>query len=396
MSETKKLKIFVLTFYPPTPTMGGAMAFWRHFVERDDFDLFVATTEKKLTDYNPSYPYLLFDRPKWSERLFRTRLGQWIHSFRHLFGGYFIPSQVLRAAQKFQPDCIFTIAGSWDYTAPMAYRLAKKLNIPFVASFNDWFDYSKIIHPLLKGQIEHRFRKLYRSADLALCTCEGMREELGEHRNAHILYPIGSTAADIATYFQDEVAEEKFFIIAFAGSMADWYGPMLEQLVKESNKFEFRFYGANPSWSTEFDSLASKEGIFRGLLPFAELREQMEKVDLLILPMGFGQECAQVERTSFKTKFLDYLSYKKPILVWGPDYCSAVRVAREFDSADVCTDKDPAYVIEKISQLAKSISRQHQLVTNATKMYEQRFHPDHIHNRFVAKVKETIDLNKMN
>lgn len=373
------------------------MAFYRHFVERGDFELFVATTERRLPSYNPPYDYLLFDQPKWLERLLRTRWGRWMHSFKHLFAGNYIPEDVLRAAEKFQPDCIFTIAGSWDWTALMALRLARKLNVPLVASFNDWFDYSVIMHPLLKGVIERRFRKLYRSADLALCTSEGMREALGNHRNAHILYPIGSTSLDIATSDQNKVAEEKPIIIAFAGSMADWYGPMLEQLVTEarskSNKFEFRFFGANPTWSPEFDSLARKVEIFRGLLPFDELREEMNQVDLLILPMGFGEKCAQVEKTSFKTKFLDYLSYKKPILVWGPDYCSAVRVAREFDSAEICTDTDASTVIDKISFLDGSRSRQKQLVDNATRMYEERFHPNIIHSELVKKIREIIQLS---
>jgi glycosyltransferase involved in cell wall biosynthesis len=394
MSETKKLRIFFLTYYPPTPTMGGAMAFYRHFVEREDFELFVATTEKKLSEHNPSYPYLLFDRPKWSERLVRTRFGKWIHSLRHLFGGYFIPRNVLRAAQTFQPDCIFTIAGSWDYTAPMSLRLARKLNVPLATSFNDWYDYSKIMHPLFKKAIERRYRELYRNSDLALCTSEGMREALGEHPNAHILYPIGSIIADISPVVQEKRSLDTPFIIAFAGSLADWYGAMLEHLVITaqimSESFEFRFYGGNPSWSAEFDAMARKDGIFRGLLPFSELRDQMDKVDLLILPMGFGEKCAQVEKTSFKTKFLDYLTYKKPILVWGPDYCSAVRVAREFDSGEVCTDPDPRSIIAKISSLSGSKLRQKQLVDNAQRMYEDRFHPDKIHSALLGKIDETI------
>ena len=370
------------------------MAFYRHFVERGDFELFVATTEMRLPELNTPYNYLLFDQPKWLDRLLRTRLGSWIHSFKHLFAGYYIPEDVFLAAKKFQPDCIFTIAGSWDWTALMALRLARKLDVPLVASFNDWFDYSRIMHPLLKGAVEKQYRSLYRSADLALCTSEGMREALGEHPNAHILYPIGSITSDIGRAVQEEDAGDKPCIIAFAGSLADWYGPMLERLVmaaqSQSDLFEFRFYGGNPSWSSEFGAMARKDGIFRGLLPFCELREQMDKVDFLILPMGFGEKCAQVEKTSFKTKFLDYLAYKKPILVWGPDYCSAVRVAREFDSAEVCSDPDPRSMIAKISSLSGSRLRQKQLVDNASRMYEDRFHPDKIHSGLLRKIDATI------
>jgi len=54
----------------------------------------------------------------------------------------------------------------------------------------------------------------------------------------------------------------------------------------------------------------------------------------LLLPMGFGDECAQTERTSFKTSFL-ITSHFKSDLSSGTGYCSAVRAAREFDAENV-------------------------------------------------------------
>ncbi len=65
----------------------------------------------------------------------------------------------------------------------------------------------------------------------------------------------------------------------------------------------------------------------------------MAAVDAALLPMGWGlsEECALTERTSFKTKFLDYLSFEKPVVFWGPEYCSAVRYVREFNSAEICS-----------------------------------------------------------
>jgi hypothetical protein len=100
---------------------------------------------------------------------------------------------------------------------------------------------------------------------------------------------------------------------------------------------------------------------------------------LLLLPMGFGDECAQTERTSFKTKFLDYLTFQKPIVIWGPEYCSAVRVAREFDAAECYTSPDAAGCIATLENVARSPERQKQLVANARRMYHSRFEPSRIH-----------------
>ena len=373
--------------------MGGAMAFYRHFVERDDFELFVATTDERVLDFNPSYQTLIFSHPPLLERVMNSRLSQWAHSFRHLVSGNFIPDEVISAAEEFKPDLIFTIAGSWDWTTLMSRKLAQRMNIPLVGSFNDWFDFSTIIHPLLRPALEKRFRKFYTDCDLAWCTCEGMKRELGEHPNAHVLYPIGSNKSSLTESHQREQQPNSPPVVTFAGNLSLWYGRMMEELVSSALQadasIEFRIYGGDHSWSPEFHDMVVERGIFRGHIPFEELQVELAKSDLLILPMGFEEECALVERTSFKTKFLDYLTCRKPIVVWGPEYCSAVQVAKEFESAETCTSPNAQKCLETIERTLDSPSKQGQLRENAEKMYASRFHPEKIHEKFVT---ETLTL----
>ena len=130
--------------------------------------------------------------------------------------------------------------------------------------------------------------------------------------------------------------------------------------------------------------------MYCGYLPFERLREEIQNADLLLLPMGFAKETAQVEKTSFKTKFLDYLTYGKPILVWGPHYCSAVQVAREFDSAEVCVDSNPYAAVQKILELKDSTDRRCTLVHQANRMYQDRFHPEKIHAALLEKIRQLI------
>jgi hypothetical protein len=167
----------------------------------------------------------------------------------------------------------------------------------------------------------------------------------------------------------------------FAGSLSAWYGPILEQLVRASSDSHLRFeiFGSNASWSRDFESAARTAGIYRGQVSFDRLKSYAQEADLLLLPMGFGDECAQIERTSFKTKFLDYLTFQKPIVVWGPEYCSAVRVAREFDAAECYTSPDAAGCVATLQRVARSLERQKQLVANARRMYHSRFEPIQIH-----------------
>ena len=375
--------------------MGGAMAYYRHFVERDDFELFVATTDRRLQEFDPNYQTLYFDHPPLLDRLLKTRLHRWAHSFRHLVSGNFIPKEVLEAAKEFEPDFIFTIAGSWDWTTLMAGELAKRLDVPLVGSFNDWFDFSTVIHPWLRSTLENRFRKFYRKCDLAWCTCEGMKNELGDHTNAQVLYPIGSSRQLPQLSAEDENTSNSRPVVTFAGNLSLWYGQMMEALVtvslKDNSPIDFRIFGGDQSWSAEFNELVVDRNIFRGHIPFEQLQAELAKSDLLILPMGFDDKCAQVERTSFKTKFLDYLTCKKPIVVWGPDYCSAIQVAKEFDSAEVCITPSAKDCLTTIEGLLESPSRQQELRDNAQKMYASRFHPEQIHEKFVGHTLKLLD-----
>ncbi len=388
---SRATRVFYLSYAPPVPTWGGSMAFYRHFCERDDFETMVATYRRGFPQELVSYSPVFLEQNKLLGRLCRTRLMPWIEGVMALGGMVSVPAAVREAAKKFRPDIVFTIAGTWHHSALMAQSLARESGVPLVASFNDWFNFGWFpAHPVFHSAVESRFRRFYREADLALCTCEGMQEELGAHPNAHVLYPIGAQAAAQSAPFVPSRPGTRPFVVVFAGSLSGWYGEMLERVVREARDggapVEFRIYGSGPSWSPEFDRLAKEQNIFRGHLPFEQLRREVQEADALLLPMGFGPESALIERTSFKTKFLDYLTYGKPILVWGPDYCSAVRAAREFGSAQICTSDNSRDALEGLLTLARSPERQMELVECAREMYEDRFHPEKIHRGLVEKI----------
>ena len=372
------------------------MTFFRHFIEREDFTTLVVTSSQNLNDYDLPYEPISLEKPAWLERLSRTRLLPWVYGYQCLYGEYLLPKPAIRAATQFRPDAVFTVGGNWDWTALAAQRIAKHLDIPLLVSFNDWFSYGwfpahKSFHP----QIEARFRRCYQEADLALCTSEGMRDALGPHDNAHVLYPTGAIMPTVAdAYRPQRVSDQSPLTVFFGGSLGDWYGQMIESLVlycqEHCPEIRFRIFGGGTNWSQSFDEWAKQSAVYGGQIPFDQLCQEASKADLLLLPMGFDTSCSQVERTSFKTKFLDYLSFRRPILVWGPDYCSAVRTALEFDSAECVTDVSAAACAEAIGQLALNPARRSQLIRQAGEMYSDRFHPDKIHTGLVDKIQQTI------
>ncbi len=384
------MRILFLTSTPPIPTWGGAMAFYRHLCERTDFEISVVTDNPQILEYDVPYDYSLISHGRIWQRLCRTRLSKTVHSWSHLAGTRQIPNAIIKQAQDFGAEAVLTVAGSWCWTAKLAGDIAKQLKLPLVGSFNDWWYYNTIRHTWLDPILERNFKQFYRQCDLALCTSEGMREALGSHSNAIILYPTGATAPTENSH--SAINTKESFTVAFGGNLGDWYGRMLEALVTESTdkNLKFRFFGSNASWSEDFDTRVKASGIYQGQVPFAQLKAEMQKVDALLLLMGFEDDCALIERTSFKTKFLDYLSFQKPILLWGPNYCSAVKIADEFDSAEICTSPKAKDFLQKIVTLQHNPARQAELVKNAQHMYSERFHPDKIHQVFLKSMKALV------
>lgn len=366
------------------------MAFYRHFAEREGFEVAVATDNAEVHEFPAVFPLTFFSGPPWLERLKRSRFYRWAHSWQHLMAGRHVPPAVVDAAVQFRPDVIMTVAGSWSWATDMAGVLSRRLRVPLVGSFNDWFDYSIILAPSLRPALERKFRNFYRSCDLALCTSEGMREALGPHPNAIVHYPMGAERKEQIARRRDR--GDRPLRILYGGSVAQWYGKMLEELVTAAQEsgslgreIELVICGANAGWSSAFDRWVRESGIYLGQVPFAELQKQAEASDALLVLMGFGAENEQVERTSFKTKFLDYLSFGRPVCVWGPDYSSAVRTAREFDSAEVCHSPSAEDCLSMLLSLARDRNRSAELVANAGAMYEARFHPARIHSRFLEE-----------
>lgn len=382
------MKILLITNTPPIPSWGGAMTFYRHFCEQDDFEIEVITDNRDILNYEVPYTYQLVNHGKLSQRLSKTRFANVAHTYSNLYGTKTIHKALQQTVERFQPDAVFTVAGSWSWMAILAEKVSKTYQLPLVASFNDWWNYNSLYYPSFGERIEQRFRQFYKQCDLVLCTSEGMYDELGAHHNHLISYPTGTIMPEVAP----KSAQNKKKVLAFGGNLGDWYGKMIEDIISNTDLelYEFKIFGSNASWSPQFDTFIKAKGFFKGQVSFEVLQYEMTQVDGLLLLMGFGNANAQVERTSFKTKFLDYLTFRKPIFLWGPDYCSAYRTSEEFDATAKTSSEDVVDFVQLFDEVFEDEMRIQELLDNCMRMYKNRFHPQLIHKKLVNKMTQLI------
>jgi len=379
-----KPRIVFVSSNPPEPTQGGSVVYYRQFIERDDFELFIITD--KCGYHLDGVQYHLLKSPRLLNRLKKSRFYRWAHDYSNVIEKRFIQGSLLKKLKAFNPDLI--------YVSPetslriLGQTIARKLRKPMAAHFMDWPTYGIIAHDRIKNWFVRDYRNFYRKCDLAFTISEGMQEELGEHPNTHVLYPISSKPKPQTT----SESPNKDFTVTFAGNLGEWYGDMIRSLIEHHNPMDIRLqiFGIKQNWDAAFEKKARESGIFKGFVSSQELKEGLDKSDCLLLPMGFIPEAKIIESTSFKSKIVEYLATGKPIIVWGPHYCSAVKTAKAFNCAMVCSDPAPEQLIKTILELKTNPQISKDMVANAQQFYRTHLDPDHLCKLAKEQLEKTI------
>ena len=84
----------------------------------------------------------------------------------------------------------------------------------------------------------------------------------------------------------------------------------------------------------------------RGMVPSGEMMKRLRaEADVLFVPNSFAPGDREYSALSFPSKLTDYTAAGLPLLIQGPDYCSAVRWARDNPGvADVVTQDTSAAI----------------------------------------------------
>lgn len=382
-SMPQKPRLFYLAWTTPSQRGGACLAMYRHFILRNDFDIFVASS----TEFNhPNIPSLLIHRHPVIKRLSNTRLSRLVRQFEMLIEPYLVLKQVESICNQFSPDAIFTIPDntlSWT-----AYLLAKKTGLPLITNFQDWWPKGQFTldlekpYPIIRELLEHRFYKMYSASSLVLCTSAGMQQKLGKHSNSTVLYPCpAEREPSIKPQFTYPDPDKPLRVI-YAGTIINAYGRSvlnLAKLLRGRNDIEFHVYGPPPDWSIEDQNWMKNEGFYLGLVSHEELKSKLYEADACLVVMSFEEEFRVMMETSFTTKFLEYSQFGKPIIVWGPKYCQPIQIAQAYGCGLTVTSSNPNDVVSSLSQL-RNYSNWQALAQKSWQAANSIFDSNSIHN----------------
>ncbi len=353
----RKIRIAYIGWTEPGTTSGATLALQRHLFEGGEFEVLVAT-DKPFRGFGAEDRWVGLKRPAWYQRLCRTRLRRWLAHWEMVVEPYLFARKIFPAVKAFTPDVILTIPdNSLSWTA---YLMAQKSGLPLVTNYQDWWPilYAMPNKPLppVKTVLERRLRQMHRASRVAFCTSEGFRDFLGPHPDAPVLYPCPAPRPAMRPRVA-EPSRDRPLRLVYGGTLVRYYGEMLlslARLLEGKRGFELHLYGSRPGWSARDLRWAEQTGVYKGALPPEKFREELSRADAFITVMSHAPEMEIMARTSFTTKFLEYCQFAKPVVVWGPDYCQPVRVARETGAGLAVTGQDPAEVLAALGHLREA------------------------------------------
>ena len=323
----QKLRVLLTSVVPPRNDCGVRIVMHRQLVERNPFELHVVSNADFADDalvHTPlRFPYFI---RRVRKSRFGPRLAAWITDYENFVWPLTTNTALEAAVENFKPHVVLTLAECG--LCHVARKTAQRHRLPLVGLFLDWF-------PVMRGHYGHtstqpslnrHFRELYAACDLAFCTSDGMQEALGPHPNSHVIYPMPGRHCVPEKPWPPTTGK---FRLVYVGSVQNFYGRMLCSLIEKieaTKDLEIIVVGPNADWPPPILQRAKANGIYLGFKSPEEAAGVMASADALLVVMSFESEHELFMRTSFTTKFLDYVKFGRPVVLWD------LTIARRFTS----------------------------------------------------------------
>jgi glycosyltransferase involved in cell wall biosynthesis len=394
-AEFEPPRILYFSWTLPTQGSGANLAMRRHFIENRDFE--IAVVSNQAFD-EPGIPFFRLPDSRLLNRLGSTRMSRVVQQVKMLYWTRRLPAELISFVKEFNPEAVFTIPDhniSWA-----AWRLARKTGLPLVTNFQDWWPRGQFYfdlerpYPPVRAVLENRMRRMYQDSKLVFCTSEGFMDYLGPHPNAHVLYPISAKEIcdETPPLSQQQKVNEPFRIL-YTGTPFGSYGRLLLKFIRAVESIpevEVIVYGAEPDWDDSTKSELREKGVYRGFLPYDQLRNELRSADAFLAIMSFDKELEVMMKTSFTTKVLDYCRRGRPVIVWGPDYCQPVKIIQEHEAGIVYTRPDTEGLVAMVQELKSSVTSQRSQSAQAFKLSQTLFKHEEIHEIFRSNLLKLV------
>lgn len=385
--ESRKIRVVLISSIVPGNSGGGGLVMKRHLEGAENVELLVVSDGRVSGFEHFVLPHKFLSRLL--KRFMNGPFTKWACDLNE----FIVPcdrSKLARVCREFRPDVVLTVAHGG--LARMALAEAISTNLPLVTVFHDWWPDLSRTHRFVKPFFDNRFRKLSRKSSFCLCVSDGMWAALGKESKGEVLLPIPSSLEKHNIGNKEESPVGYPIKIAYMGNLGD-YGGMMKEAIEESLNHpgvRIEVCGRQTTWGSEFEDRIGQLGVWHGFLSDEQLRAWLASVDVFLVAMRFEKRLRRFMETSFPSKILEYAQFHKPIVVWGPEYCSAVRWARASGGALCVTDPAASALVSALDNL--SIQERNHLGNKARESATGEFNPTKIQEQFLAVLKSAARI----
>jgi hypothetical protein len=287
----------------------------------------VSTPDRRLRDvsYGQCKPVL--------SRLSRTRFHDYISPVTTLCA----PLQrtyLTKLLGSFRPEAVITVV--WGYVWATAAAYAERAGLPLHLIVHDDSPNAEGWSAIEKRLIHTRLSHWYPKAASRLCVSPYTAAEYRRRYNAigDVLYPLRAIDSPVFKEPPDSLGQCcQPFTVAFAGTIYALYTDALRRIaaaLRATCAGRLLVYGPTPSESVR--SLLQEPNIeLRGRTgDSAELiRQCRADAHAMFVPMTYLEEHRPNVEIAFPSKLADCTAMGLPLMIDGPEYCTAVRWARE-------------------------------------------------------------------
>jgi glycosyltransferase involved in cell wall biosynthesis len=370
-----RIKVLVLSSVVPSARgSGGELVLHRHLKLNSRIQSEVVSWQR--------FPFRL----KLIGKLKQLGFGSVSRSWECLFP-VMPPTKMVRdLIHAFRPHVLLTVAHGWWHLE--ARRVARESNLPLVSFFQDWWPDFSDVPVVFRSRVERQFRQTCAESAVAICVSDEMRRELGEPPNGLVIH-------DIPSLTKLELRTPQFALplrVVYFGNLQE-YGPLVEnalRVLKDSEQVRLDVFGTSPHWTSGAEDEFRSRGLYHGFIPSDELVESLHHSGAVLVIMSFAAELRRRMITSFPSKMIDAMQLGLPVVIWGPEYCSAVQWARRGNRALCITDPDPLALRRSLEELAASAFKQECLAKSAREAAAGDFNPERIQAQFMNALRRAI------
>jgi hypothetical protein len=262
-----------------------------------------------------------------------ARLGPRAHTLFDLtllYGRHVWANWLNWRLQDYRFEAVVGVTHGW--LCEVGLLLAHKRKVPFHAIIHDHAQNTLPAPRGLSHYRQRRWERLCRLADSRLCVSPYMAEAVNKIGGlpSVVLYPGLAPGTELKVWSPPARSNGAANLtFGFIGTVHPGYREMILSFGEVLQAAGHRLMLHSPG-AAELATLQPRGLVNGGWIPTEAVAKTLQQeTDALFLPMSFHESDAPNMRVSFPSKIVEYCAAGRPVLIWGPHYCSAVRWAKE-------------------------------------------------------------------